>query len=145
MENHWVFLNSGRLSIHRWIVKPFRVELCMCWEVESVFSPLWTSKRNACAIHHLSTYLRSIPFYSENIFPKRRRGLWEFSIWPHLCQCKTILTTRAQWVWVLGKAQTLYTGALTCLLAICKLAPPINRKNGSSISPKYAVIRFTLN
>ena len=38
-----------------------------------------------------------------------------------------------------------YTGALTYLLAICKLAPPINRKNGSSISPKYAFIRFTLN
>ena len=32
-----------------------------------------------------------------------------------------------------------YTGALTFLLAICKLALPTNRKNGSSASPKYVI------
>ena len=38
-----------------------------------------------------------------------------------------------------------YTGVLAFLLAIGKLALPTNRKNGSSASPKYAFIRFTMN
>lgn len=80
----------------------------MCWEVDrGCFFPLWSTKSNSCGIHHLPTYLKSVPFYSENKFPKRRRGLWEFSIWPHLCQHETTPMTRVQWPGVLGKAQPL--------------------------------------
>ena len=146
----YFLLKFWRLPFHKWIVKPSRVEFCIWCEVETKCSFLYrqVSQSNSCGIHHLPTYLTSLPFYNENEFPNMRRAVSKFSIWLNLCQCKTILITGALWVLMLGKAYPLTLVLLNFFLAICKLALPINLRISPSTSPKHAVdifIRFTMN